>query len=214
MNVTILGTGKMGRAIAARLVAGGNNVTFLSRNPQETVGVVKTLESQAKQGAKIRVNPLDSRIADSVVFNTLWYPIAQTVVKQHAADLHGKVLVDTTNPLNQTFDDLATPPDSSAAEEIAKIAPTDTQVVKAFNTTFAGLVEQGHVAGEPLDVFVAGDSEPAKATIAKLIEAGGQHAIDVGPLKRARQLEGMAFISIVTQNKLDKPWMTAIKFNS
>jgi predicted dinucleotide-binding enzyme len=122
--------------------------------------------------------------------------------------------VDITNPMNQTFDNLATPPDSSAAEELAKVAPKSTKVLKAFNTTFAGLLAQGRVAGEPLDVFIAGDDEQAKATVAKLIEEGGQHIIDVGPLKRARQLEGLGLLSIVLQSKLDKPWMSVVKIVS
>jgi predicted dinucleotide-binding enzyme len=47
-------------------------------------------------------------------------------------------LIDViTNPLNATSDDLETPPGTSAAEEIAKLAPS-AKVVKAFNTTFAG----------------------------------------------------------------------------
>ncbi len=121
--------------------------------------------------------------------------------------------MDITNPLNQTFDDLATPPGTSAAEEIARVA-TGTKVVKAFNTTFGGLLAQGHVAGQPLDVFLAGDDEQARATVAKLIADGRQRALDVGPLKRARQLEGLALLSIVLQSKLDKPWMSAVKIVS
>ena len=85
---------------------------------------------------------------------------------------------------------------------------------KAFNTTFAGLLAQGNVAGQPLDVFIAGDDEQAKATVAKLIEGGGQRTLDAGPLKRARQLEGLALLSITLQSKLDKPWMSAVKIVS
>ena len=119
--------------------------------------------------------------------------------------------MDITNPLNQAFDDLATPPGSSAAEELAKVALKDVKVIKAFNTTFAGLLAQGHVADQPLDVFIAGDDAQAKATVAKLIEEGGQRALDVGPVRRARQLEGLGLLSITLQSKVDKPWMSAVK---
>ena len=33
MNVTIIGTGKMGRAISARLLDAGNNVTLVEHTP-------------------------------------------------------------------------------------------------------------------------------------------------------------------------------------
>jgi predicted dinucleotide-binding enzyme len=73
--------------------------------------------------------------------------------------------VDITNPVNETFDGLVTPPDSSAAQELASTA-AGARVVKAFNTTFAGTLIEGRVAGQPLDVFIAGDDDDAKATVA------------------------------------------------
>jgi predicted dinucleotide-binding enzyme len=39
-------------------------------------------------------------------------------------------------------------------------------VVKAFNTTFAGTLLEGQVAGQPLDVLVAGDDSDAKSRVA------------------------------------------------
>ena len=65
-------------------------------------------------------------------------------------------LTNDTTPVNETYDDLATPAGTSAAEELARLAPGAT-VVKAFNTTFAGLLAQSHLGGQPLHVFVAGE---------------------------------------------------------
>ena len=84
-------------------------------------------------------------------------------------------------------------------------------IVKAFNTTFAGLLAQGHVGGEPIDVFIAGDDAQAKATVTGLIEGAGQHAIDAGPLRRARQLESLGLLNITLQSSMAKPWMTTVK---
>ena len=214
MNITILGSGNMARAIAARLLAGGNNVTLLSRTPDKAATHIKELAPLAAKGATVKVAAQGSPIADPVVINSIGYPAALDVITSYGAQLGGKILVDISNPLNQSFDDLSTPPGTSAAEELAKVAPKGAKVVKAFNTTFAGLLAQGNIVDQPLDVFIAGDDEQAKATIAKLVEDGGQRALDVGPLKRARQLEGMALISIVLQSKLEKPWMSAVKIVS
>ncbi len=162
----------------------------------------------------MKVAAQGSPISDPVVINSVWYPAALDVITSYGAQLAGKIVVDITNPLNQTFDDLSTPPGTSAAEELARVAPKAAKVVKAFNTTFAGLLAQGNVAGQPLDVLIAGDDEQAKAVVAKFIGDGGQRALDVGPLKRARQLEGLALLSIVPQAKLEKPWMSAVKLVS
>ncbi len=210
MKVTILGAGNMARAIAARLLAGGNSVTLLGRDPAKAAALAQELSKQGKQGATVKTAALGSPISDPVVVCALYYPIAREVVGSYKDQLAGKILVDISNPLNQTFDDLATPPGTSAAEELAKIAP-GARVVKGFNTTFAGLLAQGHVGGEPLDVFIAGDDAGAKETVTRLVEGGGQRVFDAGPLKRARQLEGLGLLSISLQGKMSKPWMTGVK---
>ncbi len=46
-------------------------------------------------------------------------------------------------------------------------------MVKAFNTTFSGTLVEGQVARQPLDVFIAGDDEEAKETVAQLVREGG-----------------------------------------
>jgi hypothetical protein len=61
----------------------------------------------------------------------------RAAVEQYADQLAGKVVVDITNPVNETFDGLVVPPDGSATQELATIAG-DARMVKAFNTTFAG----------------------------------------------------------------------------
>jgi len=214
MNVTILGTGNMAKAIAGLMVAGGNNVTLVSRDPEKAESTVKALAARAKKGSVVKAAPTGSPLVDPVVINTVWYPASLDVIRQYGAQLAGKILVDITNPVNATFDDLATRPGTSAAEELAKVAPQGTHVLKAFNTTFAGLLNQGHVANHSIDVFIAGDDENAKATLARLIEEGGQHPVDAGPLKRARQLEGLGLLSITLQSKMEKPWMNGVKILS
>jgi 8-hydroxy-5-deazaflavin:NADPH oxidoreductase len=214
MDVTILGSGNMARAIATRLLAGGNTVTLLDREPDKAAALAQELTSAAAGGAAVKSAALGSPISDPIVVNAVWYPAALDLVASYGQQLDGRILVDISNPLNQTYDDLATPPGTSAAEELARVAPAGAKVVKAFNTTFAGLLAQGNVSGQPLDVFIAGDDEQAKAAVARLIEGGGQRVLDAGPLKRARQLEGLALLSIVLQSKLDKPWMSAVKIVS
>ena len=211
MNVSILGTGNMGRAIATRFLEGGNSVTFFSREAEKASAAIRELTQYAKSGAGIKSAALGSPITDPVVINTIWYPACLDVLHKYGSQLSGKILVDITNPVNETYDDLVTPPGTSAAEEIAKVLPQDVKVLKAFNTTFAGILSQGNVAGLPADVFVAGDDEQAKATLATLIEKGGLRAVDMGPLRRARLVESLGLLNIIIQAKLEKPWMSGIK---
>jgi len=72
--------------------------------------------------------------------------------------------------LNSTYDGLVTAPDSSSAEDVAKAIASGAKVVKAFNTTFAGTLIAGQVAGQQLDVFIAGDDLDAKNKVAQLVK--------------------------------------------
>jgi predicted dinucleotide-binding enzyme len=83
--------------------------------------------------------------------------------------------------------------------------------VKAFNTTFANTLREGEVSGEPLDVFLAGDDEEAKATVAQLVESGGLRPVDAGPLKRARELEAAGLLHMSVQGPLDSGFGSALK---
>src|SRR5581483_4399881 len=141
-----------------RVRAGGNDLRLISHNPEGAEALAGELGATA--GGDVS--------GDVVV---LAVPYGAVAVAQHGDALRGKVVVDITNPVDwSTFDGLVTPPDSSAAEEIAKLLPEGTPVVKAFNTAFAPTLTAGQVAGQPLDIFLAGDDADAKQKVASVVE--------------------------------------------
>jgi NADPH-dependent F420 reductase len=211
MNITIIGAGNMGRGIGTRLAAGGHSVTFIDRKPEEAEKVAKEIQTSAKNGAQISTANLEDAKLGDVVVLAVHYGENIELVKQLGRKLAGKVVVDIANPMNATYDGLATKPDSSSAEDVAKAAVSDAKVVKAFNTTFAGTLLAGQVAGRPLDVFVAGDDEAAKKKVEQLAKDGGMRPIDAGPLSRARQIEAMQFLHITLQGSLGTNWGSTIK---
>jgi 8-hydroxy-5-deazaflavin:NADPH oxidoreductase len=214
MNITIIGAGNMGRGIGTRAVAGGHSVTFVDANPETAEKTAADVRTSAKNGAQVSVSSIgDVQLGDVVVF-AVWYGTNIELAKQLGVKLAGKVVVDIANPLNSTYDGLATAPDSSSAEDLAKAIADGAKVVKAFNTTYAGTLLAGQVAGQPLDVFIAGDDADAKAKVAQIVTDGGMRPIDAGPLSRARQIEGMQFLHIVTQGTLGTNWGSALKILS
>jgi predicted dinucleotide-binding enzyme len=152
----------------------------------------------------------DDREDGDVVVFAVYYPDARGAVEQYADQLAGKVVVDVTNPVNESYDALVTPPDGSATSEFSGLAP-DARWVKAFNTNFANTLVEGKVAGQPLDVLIAGDDDDAKATVAELAEGGGLNAIDAGPLGRARELEAAGLLHISVQEPLGTGFGSALK---
>jgi 8-hydroxy-5-deazaflavin:NADPH oxidoreductase len=211
MDVTIIGAGNMGRGIGTRLVAGGNKVTVLDNDPEQAKRLAEELEAAATDGTA-EGGAAGEKISGDVVVLAVWYEPAREIIEQYGDQLDGKVVVDITNPVDvESFDGLVTPADSSAAEELAKLAPSGAKVVKAFNTTFAGTLVAGQVADQALDVLIAGDDDQAKATVAELARAGGLNAIDAGSLKRARELEALGFLHMTLQDELGTGYGSAVK---
>lgn len=211
MEITIIGQGSMGRSIGARAAAGGHSVTFVGTDPEETQQTAAAVKAYARQGAAVATASLkDVKLGDIVVL-AVWYDNNLELAKQLGSRLAGKVVVDIANPVNESYDDLVTAPDSSSAEDLAKAADPGAKVVKAFNTTYASTLLEGKAAGQPLDVFIAGDDEAAKGKVAQLITDGGMRAVDSGPLRRARQLEGMQLVHIAVQSQLGTNWASTIK---
>ncbi len=211
MNVTIIGSGNMGRGIGTRAVAGGHSVTFVDANPETAEKTAADVKASAKNGAKVSTASLGDAVLGDVVVLAVWYGTNIEIAKQLGAKLAGKVVVDIANPLNSTYDGLATASDSSSAEDLAKAIFPGAKVVKAFNTTFAGTLLAGESAGQKLDVFIAGDDADAKSKVAQLVTDGGMRAIDTGPLHRARQIEGMQLLHIVLQGALGTNWGSTVK---
>jgi predicted dinucleotide-binding enzyme len=204
----------MGRGIGTRAAAGGHSVTFVDTNPEVAEKAAMDVKVSAKNGAKVSFSSLGDAVLGDVVVLAVWYGTNIEIAKQLGTKLAGKVVVDIANPLNSTYDGLATASDSSSAEDLAKAIVSSAKVVKAFNTTYAGTLLTGQVAGQKLDVFIAGDDADAKSKVAQIVTDGGMRAVDTGPLSRARQIEGMQFLHIVTQGTLGTNWGSALKILS
>lgn len=214
MKITIIGPGNMGRAIATRAVAGGHSVTLVGKTLGSAQKAADEVRATAKQGAEISATTLENVEPGDVVVLALWYGTNIEVARQLSEKLKGKTVVDIANPVNSTYDGLATASDSSSAEDVAKAVGSKTKVVKAFNTTYASTLLSGQVAGQPLDVFIAGDDEEAKNKVAQFIKDAGLRPVDTGPLSRARQIEGLGLLHIVTQNDLGTNYDSAVKILS
>jgi hypothetical protein len=79
--------------------------------------------------------------------------------------------------------------------QIAAALP-HSQVLKAFNTTFAATLAAGTVEPLTTTVLIAGDDADAKATLAGVLTSGGIKAIDAVSLKRTRELEAVGFLRL------------------
>jgi predicted dinucleotide-binding enzyme len=208
MKVTIIGNGNMAKGIATRLLSGGHEVTVHAQDEAKGNSLAEELK-QTNDSAAVNVAAVGSETDDIVIVATP-YTEVENVAKEYGG-LDGKVVVDITNPVDFNTFELIPEPGQSGAQEVAKLMP-NAKIVKAFNTTLAGPLTAGNVDGKELDVFIAGDDDDAKATVAELVKTSGMRPIDVGPLANARHLEGFGLIQMAVQDQIGTNWMSALKF--
>jgi predicted dinucleotide-binding enzyme len=204
MDITIIGTGNMSRGIATRALAGGHTVTLLGTEAGKAQPLAGELSGDVRAGT------IGDPLSGDVVVLAVWYQALDDVLGRYGDQLAGKTVVDITTPIDTSSFQPLNLEAGSAAQEIAQKA-AGAKVVKAFNTTFAGTLVSGEVAGQPLDVLLASDDEDAKRTVSRLVADGGLRAVDAGPLAHARQLEGLGYLHMAIQGPLDGGYSTTVK---
>jgi predicted dinucleotide-binding enzyme len=188
--ISIVGLGNMARVLATRALAGGNTVEVIGRDAAKAAALADEL------GGGTTAATIGSTPAGDIVILAVPYASTVPIITQYGEALAGKVIVDISNPFDPTATGLVTPDNSSAAEEIAKVAPASAPVVKAFNTLFGHVLAASQVENRPLDVFIAGDDIHAKARVSSIIETFALRPLDVGDLKLARSLERAGLLMV------------------
>lgn len=203
MRIAVLGAGNVGTALSTALVRAGHEVAVSAADPEHAQ---RTATAAGCRAAGTNAEAVDG--ADVVVLAVPHRAVAG-IADELADALAGKVVVDATNPLNESYSDLVTI-GTSAAEELQARLP-GAVVVKAFNTVFASRHADPTEGGVPLDAFVAGDDAQAKATVGELAASLGYRVVDAGSLRMARSLEEMAFLNISLNAANGWPWQSAWK---
>ena len=188
MKIAIIGAGNVGSALAGAAVSAGHTVTLAATD------ATKVQQAAAATGASAAASNAEAISDAELVVLAVPHPAVAGIAAELGHELRGKVVVDSTNPLNATFTDLSTT-DRSAAEELQELLP-GSPVIKAFNTIFASRHGNPSEGDQPLDAFIAGDDADAKGKVEQLAESVGYRVIDAGSLRMARSLEEMAFLNI------------------
>ncbi|MEZ4659249.1 MAG: NADPH-dependent F420 reductase [Caldilineaceae bacterium] len=190
MNIAILGTGNVGKALATGWLRAGHEITFGSRQPTGDKAQELVAEFESKVQIQATANAVDG--AEVVVLAVPWNA-AEAVVKS-VGPWADKILVDATNPIGPGFR-LAVGQNNSGGELVQTWA-NNARVVKAFNTTGYNNMLVPIYNGQSTTMFIAGNDATAKTTIAQLAEELGFDVADMGDITQARYLEPLAMIWI------------------
>jgi predicted dinucleotide-binding enzyme len=204
MKIGVLGTGTVGRTLAARLADLGHEVIIGTRDPAKTraktapdaygnppLSVWLTGNPRVKLGTFAEA----AGHGELLVNATQGSASLEALEKAGEARINGKVLIDVANPLDFSR---GMPPtlfvkdSDSLAEQIQRDFPK-AKVVKTLNTLNALLMANpGQLAGGDHSIFLSGNDAQAKKTVAELLASfGWKDVIDLGDITTARGPEMM-----------------------
>jgi 8-hydroxy-5-deazaflavin:NADPH oxidoreductase len=184
MKIGIIGAGKMGSGLGKIWAKNGHELMFSFSHDEQKL---KELAASVSATAQVGTSAAAVQFADVVLLAVPWGAVYEAV--QAAGSLEGKILFSCVNALKPDMSGMAVGTTTSAAEEIAKLAP-GARVVEGL-PLFAEVLQAGDTSfnGEKATVFYCGDDSEAKTIVAGLLEETAVEAIDIGGLSTARYLE-------------------------
>jgi hypothetical protein len=190
MQIGVLGSGVTGQTIGTKLVQLGHEVMLGSRDEANPASV--TWARDAGQHA-LYGTFMNAASFGEIIFNcTMGMYTLGALEMAGAENLNGKVLIDTSNPIDRSTDrwTLTVCNTDSLGEQIQRAYP-DAKVVKTLNTVNANVMVDPAKLLERTDVFVSGDDIEAKATVVRILRDwfGWKEIIDLGGIESSRSVE-------------------------
>ena len=188
MKIGILGTGMVGQNLARAFSATGHDVVIGSRDPNDP----KIKETIQNIGNKVKLGSFSDAASygELAVFAINWAGVENAVQLAQPNNLAGKIVIDTTNPLDFSTGKLklGTNGNDSAGELVQKLF-SHSKVVKAFNIIGAADMFKPQFVDGPPTMFICCNDNEAKQEVIKLI--------DLGDIGNARYLESLLMIRMV-----------------
>lgn len=203
MNIVVLGTGSVGRTLAAKLAELGHETVIGTRDVAELMartestagGRVPPFADWHAANSGVRVDTFAGAVSgsDLIFLATVGSAAVDVLRSAEESNLEGKVVIDVSNALDfsQSPPGLFVSSTESLAERIQNAFPS-ARVVKTLNTMNASvMVNPQGVGGGDHHVFVSGNDAAAKETVVELLRGGfgWQNILDLGDLSTARGTE-------------------------
>jgi predicted dinucleotide-binding enzyme len=125
MTTAIIGTGKIGGQVARHLVAGGERVVLAAHDEAHATALASELGSLASAA------PVRQAIAGAdVVVLAVWLDTTKELIAENADLLHGKVVVDPSNPIRVDANGgvTRTLPEGESAASVIRVSSPPTLV--------------------------------------------------------------------------------------
>jgi predicted dinucleotide-binding enzyme len=185
LKIGIIGTGDIGGALARHWGAAGHQLLISSRHPEQLQALAKEIGPNVKVGT-----PREAAAFGEVVLVSVPYSATPQVGRDYAAELKGKVVLDTGNPYPGRDGEMANRDRQRGTGVASAEYLPGTRLVRAFNAINAGpLASQAFAKPERLGIPLASDDAEAMKIASQLVTDAGFDPVPVGGLARAREFD-------------------------
>jgi predicted dinucleotide-binding enzyme len=188
-KVGIIGTGIVGKTLAAGFLQAGYAVLVGSRDSEKRTQLRSELGEALQTGSFADA----ASFGDTVVVTVKGSVAIAAVQMAGINNLSGKIVIDTTNPIADAPPingvlQFFTGPNESLMEKLQMAAP-QARFVKAWSSVGnAFMINPAFPAGRPT-MFICGNDATAKQAVAKLLDSFGWDVEDMGMAESARAIE-------------------------
>lgn len=195
MKVGVLGSGTVGKTLAAGFLKHGHQVLLGTRDPK-TEDVASWTSSAA--GGKAGTFAEAAQFGELLVISVLARAVEDVIKLAGPQNFRGKTLIDTNNPISDAPPkdgvlEYFTEQNHSLGEKIQQLLP-EAKVVKAFNSVGAARMVNPHFEQGTPTMFLCGNDAGAKTQVSEIIRAFGWEPYDCGTIVAARALEPLCML--------------------
>lgn len=181
MKIAIIGSGNVGGALAQQWIKAVHTVLIGAQLPLSE----KNLELATKIGEDRFTNiPYAVKQCDVILIATP--PTAIFEIIEQMGNVEEKIIIDATNSVMKS-------PEPYKTVYHCLVDKTNAKVAKCFNSTGFENILNPIYSNQPIDMFMAGDSDEAKKVAAKLaLDCGFGSCLDFGKSDKVELLEKFA----------------------
>jgi 8-hydroxy-5-deazaflavin:NADPH oxidoreductase len=193
MQIGVLGSGDVAQVLASGFLKHGHAVMVGTRDSAKLSGWAKS-----NSGGRVGSFADAARFGEVLVLAVKGSAAAEALRLAGTDALAGKPVIDATNPIADAapvngvlkfFTDI----NDSLMERLQREFPT-AKLVKGFNSVGnARMVDPAFKAGKPT-MFICGNDDGAKRTVAGLISELGWDTADMGKAEAARAIEPLCML--------------------
>lgn len=187
-KVAVIGTGNIGKVVAANLVKGNRPVIIASRKTKDAEALAGSLGKL--ETAKTVISAIKE--ADIIIL-AVWFDTIKDLLNTYSSKFQGKIIIDPSNPIAPDGDGgfkKIIGENESSGEILAGLLPKEAAFAKAFGTLGAASLEsEAHRLSEKAVLFYAADDTGVNGEIEELIRDSGFDSYHVGGIDQSIRIE-------------------------